>query len=117
MRGLTITKSDKEYREAIQRREERMSKMIARYGSLPGTESTRPNSYSDKGPEMDEAALIGDPESIILRLKTLQKMGFEYINILLPDDPYSLKLFAKEVMPEFKNDGAPLQEDRQTAVA
>ena len=75
--------------------------MIERFGSLPGIESERPNSYSDKGPEMDESALIGDPNTIVLRIKTLEKMGFEYLNILLPDDSKSLDLFAKEVMPEF----------------
>ena len=100
-RGLTITTSDKEYEEAIERREVRVTKMIERFGSLPGIENERPNSYSDKGPEMDESALIGDPDTIVLRIKTLEKMGFEYLNILLPDDPKSLDLFAKEVMPEF----------------
>ena len=50
---------------------------------------------------IDESALIGDPDTIVLRIKTLEKMGFEYLNILLPDDSKSLDLFAKEVMPEF----------------
>ena len=50
---------------------------------------------------MDESALIGDPDTIVLRIKTLEKMGFEYLNILLPDDSKSLNLFANEVMPEF----------------
>ena len=100
-RGLTITTSDKEYEEAIERREVRVTKMIERFGSLPGIENKRPNSYSDKGPEMDESALIGDPDTIVLRIKTLEKMGFEYLNILLPDDSKSLNLFANEVMPEF----------------
>ena len=75
-RGLTITTSDKEYEEAIERREVRVTKMIERFGSLPGIENKRPNSYSDKGPEMDESALIGDPDTIVLRIKTLEKMKF-----------------------------------------
>ena len=100
-RGLTITLSEREYDEAIHRREERVSKLFARFGTLPGIEDERPNSYSDKGPELDDAALIGNPETIITRLKTLEKLGFKYINILLPDDEKSLRIFSKEVMPEF----------------
>ena len=99
-RGLTITLSDKEYDEAIQRREARLSKLINRFGTLPGVKNERPNSYSDKGAELDDAALIGDPETIIMRLKALQEMGFEYVNILLPDDEKSLRRFAEEIMPE-----------------
>jgi len=100
-RGLTITLSEREYDEAVQRREERVSKLFARFGTLPGIKNERPNSYSDKGPELDDAALIGNPETIIMRLKTLEKMGFTYINILLPDDDKSLRIFSEEVMPEF----------------
>ena len=33
-------------------------------------------------------------------IKELQKMGFEYVNILLPDDEKSLRRFAEEIMPE-----------------
>ena len=71
-----------------------------RFGTLPGVKNERPNSYSDKGAELDDAALIGDPETIIMRLKALQEMGFEYVNILLPDDEKSLRRFAEEIMPE-----------------
>ena len=100
-RGLTITLSDQEYDKAVSRREERVSKLFARFGTLPGIKNERPNSYSDKGPELDDAALIGNPETIIMRLKTLERMGFKYINILLPDDDKSLRIFSEEVMPEF----------------
>ena len=78
-----------------------MSKLINRFGSLPGVKNERPNSYSDTGAELDDAALIGDPETIIMRLKALQEMGFEYVNILLPDDEKSLRIFSEEIMPEF----------------
>ena len=100
-RGLTIALSKREYDDAIRLREERVSKLFSKFGTLPGIKNERPNSYSDKGTEMDDAALIGSPEDIIRRLKVLQQMGFEYVNILLPEDKRSLRIFSEEVMPEF----------------
>ena len=52
-RGLTITLSDQEYDKAVSRREERVSKLFARFGTLPGIKNERPNSYSDKGLELE----------------------------------------------------------------
>ena len=100
-RGLTIALSKREYDDAIRLSEERVSKLFSKFGTLPGIKNERPNSYSDKGTEMDDAALIGNPEDIIRRLKVLQQMGFEYVNILLPEDKRSLRIFSEEVMPEF----------------
>ena len=94
-----------------------MSKLINRFGSLPGVKNERPNSYSDTGAELDDAALIGDPETIIMRLKALQEMGFEYVNILLPDDENSLRLFAEEIMPEFDDTIRQQEEVNERALA
>lgn len=114
-RGLTITSSNREYEEAMEKREKRVSKMIAKYGALPGIKSERPNSYSDKGPDIDDAALIGEPEVIIKRLKILENMGFKHINILLPDERESLQVFSEQVMPEFK-ESANISQSSSTTV-
>jgi len=116
-RGLTITLSDEEYDKAVSRREERVSKLFARFGALPGIKNEHPNSYSDKGLELDDAALIGNPETIIMRLRTLENMGFNYVNILLPDDEKSLRIFAEEVMPEFVKTNTSLENTNEAVLA
>jgi alkanesulfonate monooxygenase SsuD/methylene tetrahydromethanopterin reductase-like flavin-dependent oxidoreductase (luciferase family) len=102
-RGLTITKSESDLNAALKQRDERVSKMIEKYGALPGLQRKKPESYSDRGLDMDDAALIGTPEIIVKRLQVLQEMGFEHILILLPDDRESIRIFANEVMPEFQD--------------
>jgi len=102
-RGLTITKSEVDLDAALKRRDERVNKMFEKYGALPGLQKKQPESYSDPGLDMDDAALIGTPETIIARLRVLQEMGFEHILILLPDDRESIRIFANEVIPEFQD--------------
>ena len=106
-RGLTITLSENEYQTALKKRDERVSKMIAKFGALPGLEKNQPESYSDPILDMEEAALIGNPETIIERLKVLEGMGFKYILILLPDNIETLRLFANEEMPAFQETDIP----------
>ena len=101
-RGLTITLSEKDLEAALHQRDERVSKMFAKFGALPGLEKRQPESYSDPALDMEAAALIGSPDKIIERLKVLEDMGFKHILILLPDDIETLRLFASEVMPVFK---------------
>ena len=102
-RGLTITLSDDEYRDALRKRDIRVTKMIEKFGALPGLEKSEPESYSDPILDMEDAALIGDPDTVIERLKVLEAMGFGHILILIPDDVKTLQIFADEVMPEFKD--------------
>ena len=105
-RGLTITLSDEEYQEALKKRDVRVTKMIEKFGALPGLEKNEPESYSDPILDMEEAALIGNPEKIIERLKVLEGMGFKHILILIPDNIETLQIFASEVMPVFKEEEA-----------
>jgi alkanesulfonate monooxygenase SsuD/methylene tetrahydromethanopterin reductase-like flavin-dependent oxidoreductase (luciferase family) len=62
-----------------------------------------PSSYSDTRLATEKAALIGDPEEIITRLKDLQKNGVEYVLLIdVGGSREALRHFAREVMPEFK---------------
>ena len=103
-RGLTITLSEEEYQDALKKRDVRVTKMIEKFGALPGLVKDEPESYSDPILDMEEAALIGNPDKIIERLKILESMGFSHILILIPDNIETLQIFASEVMPEFKEE-------------
>ena len=103
-RGLTITLSEEEYQDALKKRDVRVTKMIEKFGALPGLVKDEPESYSDPILDMEEAALIGNPDKIIERLKILESMGFTHILILIPDNIETLQIFASEVMPEFREE-------------
>lgn len=59
-------------------------------------------SFADSSLTIDEAALIGYPEDIVAKLKTLEGYGVDYV--LFADFSASaeaLRVFAREVMPHF----------------
>ena len=107
-RGLTITLSEEEYQDALHKRDVRVTKMIEKFGALPRLVKDEQESYSDPILDMEEAALIGNPDKIIERLKVLESMGFSHILILIPDNIETLQIFASEVMPECKEEGTKI---------
>ena len=69
----------------------------------PQMNPNRPQTLEDSKRLTEINALIGPPDEVIARLKRLESMGVEYV--LVMDVTWSrenLRLFAKEVMPEFK---------------
>ena len=55
----------------------------------------------------ERSALIGTPDEIIVRLKALERQGVAYVLMLdVGGDPEALRMFAREVMPEFQRDSA-----------
>ncbi len=69
----------------------------------PQMNPNRPQTLEDSKRLTEINALIGPPDEVIQRLKRLEAMGVEYV--LVMDVTWSrenLRLFAKEVMPEFK---------------
>ncbi len=69
----------------------------------PQMNPNRPQTLEDSKRLTEINALIGPPDEVIQRLKRLEAMGVEYV--LMMDVTWSrdtLRLFAKEVMPEFK---------------
>ena len=52
----------------------------------------------------EESGIIGPPEEMITRLKALQAVGIEYVLLMdVSGSRKTLRTFAKEVMPAFKN--------------
>ncbi|MBM3607346.1 MAG: LLM class flavin-dependent oxidoreductase [Alphaproteobacteria bacterium] len=107
-RGLTIVKSDEEYRKALEARHLRTVNFIKEFGNLPGQTGAKPagvqlqpQSYSDNLFEDETGALIGKPGQVIRQIEVLRDMGFEYILLLMPNDPEILRIFAREIMPHF----------------
>lgn len=65
--------------------------------------TNRPTSLADVRIATEEAALIGTPEEIIGRIKALEAMGVEYLLLLdVTSSIDALRVFAREVMPEFR---------------
>ncbi|HET9902373.1 MAG TPA: LLM class flavin-dependent oxidoreductase [Xanthobacteraceae bacterium] len=66
-----------------------------------------PTSLADVRIATEEAALIGTPEEIIARIKVLEAMGIEYLLLLdVTSSIDALRVFAREVMPAFKESKA-----------
>jgi alkanesulfonate monooxygenase SsuD/methylene tetrahydromethanopterin reductase-like flavin-dependent oxidoreductase (luciferase family) len=61
-----------------------------------------PTSFADTRAATEQAALIGNPEEIIQRVKALEAAGVEYVLLLdVTASREALRVFAREVMPEF----------------
>ncbi len=112
-RGMTITTSDAEYEAAVEQRLKRVSSMFKSYGALPGLEKkdgpVQPETYADANLAMEDAAIIGSPEQVAARVRQFRDMGFEYMLILFPDDIETLRIFAREIMPEFQESPAAVR--------
>ena len=101
-RGFQLLRNRSERREALALR----LNVLQTIGALargPGAER-----YAEiarhGGPiaELDDAALLGTPEEIILRLKRVEAGGVELVLLVDPRPSLdSLRLFAREIMPEF----------------
>jgi alkanesulfonate monooxygenase SsuD/methylene tetrahydromethanopterin reductase-like flavin-dependent oxidoreductase (luciferase family) len=77
---------------------------VRRLTQAPGQTSTlaMANTPAEARKASEAAALLGDPEEIIARLKHLQSMGIEYVLLMdLTASRTALRTFAREVMPAF----------------
>ena len=108
-RGLQILRNEDEREEALGIR----YNILKNIGGLArGPGAARYSNLSDaSGPaiEFDDASLLGTPEEIIARLKRLDEGGVQYVLLVDPRPTIeSLRLFAKEIMPEFVKRSAPV---------
>ena len=77
---------------------------VRRLTVAPNQTSSLPMSSSpaDARRASEAAALLGDPDEIIARLKHLESMGVEYVLLMdLTSSRQALRTFAREVMPAF----------------
>ncbi len=109
-RGLLVAASEGE-REAAAARGERTVRRLAELaaeGAPPELRATRPF-YSE--PEAarrttEESAILGTPAECIERLRRLEASGIDRVLFSNPR-PEDMRLFASEVMPEFRAAAAP----------
>jgi alkanesulfonate monooxygenase SsuD/methylene tetrahydromethanopterin reductase-like flavin-dependent oxidoreductase (luciferase family) len=101
-RPVVVTTSPEKTREAIDTRIKRSS-AIEQFGRLPGLEGDRP-SFAEGGAAVDDAAIIGEPEEVIRRLRILQSWGIDYVMMTAAGGIEGLRLFAREVMSVMGDD-------------
>jgi alkanesulfonate monooxygenase SsuD/methylene tetrahydromethanopterin reductase-like flavin-dependent oxidoreductase (luciferase family) len=104
-RALHIARNAEEREQAHQQRARFLLgvQQLATAGGKNTSSVAVPSSYADTKAATEENGLIGSPEEIVGRLKDLEAVGVA--NVLLLDVSGSreaLRLFAREVMPEFK---------------
>ncbi len=93
-RPVVVTTSAAKTKEAIEARAKRSGAM-EQFGRLPG--------LSD---DVGDPAIIGEPDEVIAKLKELQSLGVEYVMMTAAGGLDAIRLFAREVMPEFQGDRA-----------
>jgi alkanesulfonate monooxygenase SsuD/methylene tetrahydromethanopterin reductase-like flavin-dependent oxidoreductase (luciferase family) len=102
-RAMQIVRNDEERQQAYGLRR----KTIQAIGGLargPGAERyQQPGSFADADIAAENAALIGTVDEVVEKLKQLQAGGVEYVLLIDPTgSKENLRIFAEEVMPEFK---------------
>lgn len=111
-RALHVATTEKEREQAHQQRARFLLgvQQLSSGGGKKASSVSVPTSLADTKAATEESALIGPPEEIVSRLKALQAVGVE--NVLMLDVGGSieaLRVFAREVMPEFTKGNASKQ--------
>jgi alkanesulfonate monooxygenase SsuD/methylene tetrahydromethanopterin reductase-like flavin-dependent oxidoreductase (luciferase family) len=101
-RALQIARSEPERQQAHALR----MKVLKAIGGLargPGAERYRNiGSHADPGLASEDSALLGTPEEIVARLRTLEAGGVDYVLLIDPTGSKdNLRTFAAEIMPAF----------------
>ena len=101
VRGLHIAMNAREREEAHRQRAEFLLGVQALAGGAASSLAL-PTSFEDTRAASERAALIGPPDEIVERLKTLEAMGADYVLLLdVSGSREALRTFAREVMPTF----------------
>jgi len=100
-RALHLTRNAQE-REEAHRLRANFLLTVQQLAGGAGSSLALPTSFADTRAASEKAALIGPPEEIVRRLKTLEAMGVDYVLLLdVAGSREALRIFAREVMPEF----------------
>jgi alkanesulfonate monooxygenase SsuD/methylene tetrahydromethanopterin reductase-like flavin-dependent oxidoreductase (luciferase family) len=106
-RALHLTRNAAE-REEAHRLRANFLLTVSQLAGGAGSSLALPTSFADTRAASEKAALIGPPEEIVRRLKTLEAMGVDYVLLLdVAGSREALRTFAREVMPEFAEAKAP----------
>lgn len=103
-RGLQILRSEAERAEALAVR----ARVLGAIGGLargPGAERYHnPSAEAALLLAQEDAALLGTPDEIVLRLERLQSLGVDYVLLVDPTGSReALATFASEIMPRFRD--------------
>lgn len=95
---------------AYEQRAEMLLSIQALAKDPPGESSLAiPTSFADTRFATQQSTLIGTPEEIITRLRDLQSVGVESVLIIdVTGSVVALRQFAREVMPAFAEEHAPV---------
>ena len=109
-RALHVALDAKQRERAHQQRAQFLRHVAALTNDPRGrTTLAIPSNDADMRAGTERSALIGTPGEIVDRLKALEKQGVGYVLMLdVGGDPEALRVFAREVMPEFRKSPAPL---------
>ena len=100
-RALHLTMNEREREEAHRLRANFLLTVQALAGGAASSLAL-PTSFADTRAASEKAALIGPPDEIVRRLKTLEAMGVDYVLLLdVSGSREALRTFAREVMPAF----------------
>ena len=99
-RGLVITRTDEERKDAIVKRIQHLEMMNAFGRSTDGKTQSSMVSDANLRKAAEDGLLIGTPDDIIARLQRMAKEGIDYV-LLSTRTQESLRDFAKEVLPIF----------------
>jgi alkanesulfonate monooxygenase SsuD/methylene tetrahydromethanopterin reductase-like flavin-dependent oxidoreductase (luciferase family) len=127
-RAMRLVDNEADWREAHQQRAALLKVLKQAAGPRPagpapvapaaqGPNPQQLKTFADSSLTVDEAALIGYPHEVLEKLRVLKSHGVDYV--LLADGSCShetLQIFAKELMPKFKESSSP-QAPPRAAVA
>ena len=107
-RALFIARNEAERKQAFAARAQTL-KAIGALARGPGAEKYQdPSNLTEADIANEDSALIGTPDEIIAKLKRLRTGGIETVLLVDPSGSLdSLKLFAAEIMPEFRAPARP----------
>jgi alkanesulfonate monooxygenase SsuD/methylene tetrahydromethanopterin reductase-like flavin-dependent oxidoreductase (luciferase family) len=103
-RALHVALTQQEREWAYQMRAKFLLNVYQLSANPDGTTSgvALPTSFADTRAATEQAALIGNPDEIIARVKALEAVGVEYVLLLdVTASLDALRVFARDVMPAF----------------
>jgi alkanesulfonate monooxygenase SsuD/methylene tetrahydromethanopterin reductase-like flavin-dependent oxidoreductase (luciferase family) len=103
-RNLYVARDADDANAALARQARTHSRMIERSRGPDGSRRSHIMAYADEPGAAEAHALFGPPHEIIAGLQALQEVGVRYVLITGGEVQQSMRRFAAEVMPMFRQD-------------